>query len=67
MRWLRYLRHPGWARVEMAAHALDDAATQFEFYARQHDAKGTLDGVEKAEVNRQFAIRMRAALERLLA
>ena len=37
------------------------AAEQFEYYERQHRAKGTPDGLAKAEVNRLRAAECRAA------
>jgi hypothetical protein len=38
------------------------AAAQFEFYAAQHDAKGTPESAEKAKVNRTKAAECRAAI-----
>lgn len=41
--------------------ALTAAAEQFEFYEQQHRAKGTPESIDKAEVNRKMAARMRSA------
>lgn len=43
------------------------AAEQFEFYERQHRAKGTEDATAKAEVNKVWAADIRAALAREVA
>ncbi len=42
---------------------LGAAAIQFDYYAKQHAAKGTEDGAAKAKVNIEFAQACRAALE----
>ncbi|UMO76017.1 hypothetical protein [Planktothrix phage Pra-JY27] len=42
--------------------ALEEAERQFLFYAEQHDAKGTEEGTKKAQVNRDMAVKCRAAL-----
>jgi len=42
--------------------ACEEAAEQFDFYAAQHDAKGTEESAAKAQVNREKAASMRAAL-----
>lgn len=41
--------------------ALIAAAEQFEFYERHHRDKGTPESIDKAEVNRKMAARMRSA------
>lgn len=41
--------------------ALIAAAEQFEFYEQQHRAKATPESLDKAEVNRKMADRMRSA------
>lgn len=46
------------ARVSRANIRMDDmlyaCRDQFEFYAEQHEAKGTLDGALKARTNREW-------------
>lgn len=42
--------------------ALDQAAKQFRVYQKQHAAKATLDGDEKARTNEGFAIMCESAL-----
>lgn len=42
--------------------AVTQAAQQFEFYEEQHRAKGTPEADAKADVNKDLAARMRAAL-----
>jgi hypothetical protein len=42
--------------------ACQEAAEQFDFYAVQHDAKGTPQSSAKADVNRRKAARMRSAI-----
>jgi hypothetical protein len=42
--------------------ALQMAATQFDFYAAQHDAKGTPESAAKADVNRALVAMCRAAI-----
>lgn len=42
---------------------LEDCATQFQYYADLHAAKGTWESDKKAEVNRQWVVRIRKLLD----
>ncbi len=50
------------ADVPALIRAAQEAHTQFCYYAEQHDAKGTPESAAKAQVNRDFASIMAAAL-----
>ena len=50
------------AQVERQRLALAKAGEQFDYYARLHRKKGTLDGEAKARANEQFAAYCREAM-----
>lgn len=66
-KWNAPERAEGAPAGEGLAQAVRLSAEKFRFYEQSHRAKGTLDGDEKAEANRQMAVMCEAALEAALA
>lgn len=48
--------------IRRLRQAVCDAKAQFEHYADLHQRKGTSESAEKAQVNRELAVRMGNAL-----
>lgn len=53
--------------VVEAAGTLEQAAAQFNFYAREHQKKGTDDGYRKAAINSDWSIKCSRSAERVRA